>query len=235
MSLVTSPAQLEASGLSLRVGRRTIQQRLSFAASQGVTCLVGRNGVGKTTLLRCLATLDVAAAGEVRFGGTNVRASGSELEEFRRVLGWMPQHVGVPRSASVEDAVRYSAWLKGPVDATGVDGVLERCSLTELRRRPLGQLSGGEVRRAMLAMALAARPKALLLDEPTVGLDPAQRLAFHDIVRTLKDTCVILSTHLMEDVEEVANSILLLTAQGIEDVGAPEAGGMSALNRSWRS
>lgn len=195
-------------------GSREILRGATCRFEPGVTALLGRNGAGKTTLLRTIATLEKPSHGLMTLGGQDPFESRTALKAYRSNLGWMPQHPELVQRARVVDAVGYAAWLAEIPRAergAAVSRALQAVGLEPKSRRRIGELSGGQQRRVALACSLVAEPRILLLDEPTVGLDPEQRQHFLETVATDTEArVVILSTHLMEDVLAVADRVLVV-------------------------
>jgi ABC-2 type transport system ATP-binding protein len=180
---------------------------LDGAWEPGIRGLLGINGAGKTTLLRLLATLAKPKSGGLLFDGESA-ASGRRLAELRKSIGYMPQSGSWPGTFTVAEFCEYMAWLHG-VPATSrraaVSRAIESVGLAEKGTTQLRKLSGGMHRRALLAQAIVHSPQLLILDEPTVGLDPRQRIRFRDLIRdSAHDRLVIMSTHLVEDVGALA-------------------------------
>lgn len=204
---------IEISELYVEVSRRSILHDVTCSFPNGVTALVGRNGAGKTSLLRAVCGLTSFSRGSIRLNGVDVHASSESRREFRRRLGWVPQHVDLPQRTKAGEFVRYCAWLGG-VDGEATElatRAMQAVSLAEQSHRRIGQLSGGQQRRVMLASALVTDPTVLILDEPTTGLDPDQRDQFHDIVKSSAGgRTTLIATHLMEDVLGVADRVVSL-------------------------
>lgn len=207
------PVTVDVRGLSVRYRRRTALEGVSLALRPGVHGLLGPNGAGKTTLMRVLATLVEPDSGEVELLGH----SGSDAQgraEIRRALGYLPQTFGYYPRFTVREFVEYFAWLKQipPVQIPGaVELALARVGLVSRAADRLKTLSGGMLRRVGIAQAIVNRPKLLLLDEPTAGLDPEQRVAFRALVTDLAaDSTVVLSTHLAEDVATTCDDVVIM-------------------------
>jgi ABC-2 type transport system ATP-binding protein len=186
----------------------------SLELNPGVLGLLGPNGAGKTTLMSILATITRATEGKVTWNGTDVA---SNPDELRAVLGFLPQDFGVYPNLNAVEFLEYLAAVKG-LDAARsrrrIDELLNLVNLTEVRKRPLGGYSGGMKQRVGIAQALLNAPQLLIVDEPTAGLDPEERVRFRNLLSDLAgERIVILSTHIVSDVEATATDIALI-AQG---------------------
>jgi len=195
-------------------GRTRALDGVSLTASSGVTGLLGPNGAGKTTLLRVLATVLAPQSGHVRLLGLDP-ADGAERREIRRRLGYLPQEAGMSRSMTAFEVVDYIAVLKEITDRRErhdeVRRVLRMVDLEQVSGKKVRALSGGMKRRLGLAQALLGDPDLLVLDEPTVGLDPEQRLRFRDLVsRAGEGRTVVLSTHQVEDVAALCEHVVVV-------------------------
>ncbi|MGN6609401.1 MAG: ATP-binding cassette domain-containing protein [Jatrophihabitans sp.] len=197
--------KLAVEDLSFRYGATQVLDDVSFTAADGVIGLVGANGAGKTTLLRLLAGVLRPDQGRVTTGGGDGGAAS---------IGYLPQSPSATPLLRADAYVQYLAALAGvprrrvPVAA---DAALARVGMTKHARTRTSKLSGGMFRRVALAGALAAEPDVLLLDEPTAGLDPVQRVRFRDLIRELgQDRLVIVASHLLEDVGPIAQQIIVL-------------------------
>lgn len=228
MSNDTHFSALRVEALTFRHGRRPpILDGLSFSAPRGATALLGPNGAGKSTLLRALATASAVESGAVRLE----RASGAfgfdRLRAFRRAVAWLPQDVAVFPGLRVRQHVAYDGWLKGLSRGAAWEAAqpaLERVGLWELRDEAATRLSGGQRRRLGIAGALVHEAEVLLLDEPTAGLDPRQRSRFREILAEVAETKIVLvSTHLTDDIDEVFETIVLLTDGAIAFEGSVES------------
>jgi ABC-2 type transport system ATP-binding protein len=238
---------VQADELGQRYRSRWVFKALTFGVRTGVVGLLGPNGAGKTTLLTTLATLRLPAHGCVQILGLDPRVRGDRTE-IRRQLGYLPQVFGYPRRFSAHDFVTYIGWTKGlPTGSVGkaASEALVAVDLADRAHDTLGTLSGGMIRRVAIASALVNRPKLLLLDEPTAGLDPEQRVDFRALIRRLGETStVLISTHLVEDVATMCDHVLILNdgiisydggIQELSEQAHPDARGDSALERGYSS
>ncbi|WP_329010107.1 ATP-binding cassette domain-containing protein [Micromonospora rifamycinica] len=206
---------VDATGLRVKAGRHLAVNGLNLSLSTGVHGLLGPNGAGKTTLMRALSTVIKPEGGGLRLLGTDVRRD-SGLRQLRSRLGYLPQHFGFYPKFTVRDYVEYMAWLREmprQVVPTATQRAIDRVGLTGRADSRLKSLSGGMLRRAGIAQAIVNDPAVLLLDEPTVGLDPEQRVEFRNLLRELGvDSCVVVSTHLVEDVVAVCTDVVVMDA-----------------------
>ncbi|HZM78809.1 MAG TPA: ABC transporter ATP-binding protein [Candidatus Limnocylindrales bacterium] len=230
---------IHAQGLSVRAGRKLAVDGMDLCLNAGVHGLLGPNGAGKTTLVRALATVLRPASGSLELLGQRVNGR-LDLRAQRRQIGYLPQEFGFYPRFTVREFVGYLAWLKEVPkrDVPGaVQRAIERVGLADQADDRMKTLSGGMVRRAGIAQAIVNDPRILLLDEPTVGLDPDQRMHLRALLRELaSDTCVIVSTHLVEDVVAACTDVMLLDAGRLAFRGTPAdlvaAGGESGLGDS---
>lgn len=206
----------------------------SLQQGPGVLGLLGPNGAGKSTLMRILATVTRPTAGRVLWQGEDVVRYPREL---RRVLGYLPQDFGVYPNLSAREFLAYLAAVKGlPARRTRsrVDELLELVNLTAAGRRPLGSFSGGMRQRVGIAQALLNDPQLLIVDEPTVGLDPEERMRFRGLLSDLAgERVVILSTHIVSDVEAVATEIAIIDQGRMLAQGTPEELLRAVEGRVW--
>jgi len=189
----------------------------------GVLGLLGPNGAGKSTLMRILATITRPSAGRVVWNGTDIR---HDPDVVRAVLGYLPQDFGIYPNLSAVEFLGYLAAVKG-LDAGSarrrIGELLELVNLADAARRPLGGFSGGMRQRVGIAQALLNDPKLLIVDEPTAGLDPEERVRFRNLLSELSgERIVILSTHIVSDVEAVATDIALIAQGQLIVHAAPE-------------
>jgi ABC-type multidrug transport system ATPase subunit len=204
---------VQAQGLRVKAGRRVAVDRMDLRLGTGVHGLLGPNGAGKTTLIRALATVLRPAAGTLEVLGEPVHGR-ADLRRLRAQIGYLPQHFGYYPRFTAREFVEYMAWLK-EMPAAEVPGAvqraLDRVDLAGRADSRMKTLSGGMLRRVGVAQAIVNDPRVLLLDEPTVGLDPEQRLAFRALLRDIgTDTCVLVSTHLVEDVAAACTDVVLM-------------------------
>ncbi|MEY8468768.1 ABC transporter ATP-binding protein [Faecalibaculum rodentium] len=203
--------ELKLNHLSRRFRDKTAVSDFTATLTPGVWGLLGANGAGKTTLMRMIAGILDPSDGQVLYNGTPLSEFG---ETYRAVLGFLPQDFGFPPEFSVRDYLLYAAALKGLDKQTSrqrVKELLDQVSLTEAARRKIRHLSGGMRRRVGIAQALLNDPEILILDEPTAGLDPGERVRFRNLLSELaRDRIVLISTHIVSDVEYIATRHLLM-------------------------
>ena len=209
-------------------------RRFSLTLGPGVLGLLGPNGAGKSTLMRVLATVTRATEGRVLWNGTDVAGSPNPL---RSVLGYLPQDFGVYPNLSAVEFLEYLAAVRG-LDAASarrrIPELLELVNLAEAARRPLGGYSGGMRQRVGIAQALLNDPQLLIVDEPTAGLDPEERVRFRNLLSELSgERIVILSTHIVSDVEAVATRIALINQGQLIVHGTPEELLQTVSGRVW--
>lgn len=182
---------------------------ISFSVGNGVFGLLGHNGAGKTTLMKALVTVLSPSAGTIRVCGFDSRKQGNEVRER---IGYLPQELDMYPSLSVFDFVNYMAELKGIHDKKAVSEVLEQVEMLEFSKRKIKQLSGGMKRRVGIAQALIGNPQILVVDEPTAGLDPEERVRFRGLLSRYarEGRTVLLSTHIVEDVHQLCGELAVL-------------------------
>ena len=182
---------------------------ISFCVGSGVFGLLGHNGAGKTTLMKALVTVLSPSTGTIRVCGFDSRKQGNEVRER---IGYLPQELAMYPSLSVFDFVNYMAELKGIHDKKAVNEVLEQVEMLEFSKRKIKQLSGGMKRRVGIAQALIGNPKILVVDEPTAGLDPEERVRFRGLLSRYarEGRTVLLSTHIVEDVHQLCEELAVL-------------------------
>ena len=215
---------VEVTDLTRKFGRTRAVAGVTLAAGPGVFGLLGPNGAGKTSLLRMMATVLPPTSGALRLLGRDPGGYGPR-REIRRRLGYLPQQLGYYPGFTVADFVEYFALLKDMPPRQvqrAVAGAIEDVGLGDKARVRLRTLSGGMLRRVGIAQAIVNEPELLLLDEPTAGLDPEQRVAFRTLLREFgQRATVIVSTHLVEDVAAACTEVALMDAGRIVFHGTP--------------
>ena len=212
-------------GVHRSFGKNRAVAGVSLELGTGVFGLLGPNGAGKTSLLRMIATVLPASSGEIRLLGCDLRRP-TARREVRRRLGYLPQNMGYYSSFTVVEFVEYFALLKEMPSAQvpkAVAAAVEKVDLGMKAKAKLRTLSGGMLRRVGIAQAIVNDPELLLLDEPTAGLDPEQRMQFRALMRSLgANATVILSTHLVEDVGAACSQVALMCGGKIVFRGTPD-------------
>jgi ABC-type multidrug transport system ATPase subunit len=209
-------------------------RRFSLELRPGVLGLLGPNGAGKTTLMTILATITKATQGRVLWNGIDIAR---QPDPLRSVLGYLPQDFGVYPNLNAVEFLEYLAAVKGLDGATAarrIDGLLELVNLGDARKRPLGGYSGGMKQRVGIAQALLNDPQLLIVDEPTAGLDPEERVRFRNLLSDLSgERIVILSTHIVSDVEATATDIAIIAKGDLVAHATPEALLLQVEGKVW--
>lgn len=247
MEVIRTATSVDLLDVRHSFGRTEVLHRIDLATTTGVTGLLGPNGAGKTTLLRILATVLVPKTGSVSLLGKDAR-NRHDLREIRREIGYLPQQFGYYPNFTVFEFVEYFALLKEMDPRTvrpAVVQAIERVGLQSQARAKMKTLSGGMIRRVGIAQAIVNEPALLLLDEPTVGLDPEQRVTFRELLREMAGhSTVFVSTHLVEDVATACNHVVVMGDGRIVYRGTPDelmaignersdAAGDSAMERGY--
>ena len=211
-------------------------KNVTLAIPQGMYGLLGPNGAGKSTLMRILATLQEADEGSVRLGDIDVL---KQKDEVRKTLGYLPQEFGVYPKVSAESLLDHFAILKGIAERRArkevVEALLRQTNLWDVRKQKLGGYSGGMKQRFGVAVALLGNPKLLIVDEPTAGLDPAERVRFLNLLSELgENSVVLLSTHIVEDVSELCTRMAIIDQGEILLEAEPLRAIDNLRGRIWR-
>ncbi|HWZ99773.1 MAG TPA: ABC transporter ATP-binding protein [Candidatus Dormibacteraeota bacterium] len=207
---------------------------MNLTLGPGVLGLLGPNGAGKSTLMRILATITRPTSGRALWNGTNIS---KQPEALRAALGYLPQDFGVYPNLSAIEFLEYLAAVKGIAAGPArqrIAELLELVNLADAAKRPLGGYSGGMRQRVGIAQALLNDPQLLIVDEPTAGLDPEERVRFRNLLSELSgERIIILSTHIVSDIEAVATSIAILWQGQLLTHGTPEQLLSSVNGRVW--
>ena len=211
-------------------------QDVSLAVPLGMFGLLGPNGAGKSTLMRTLATLQEADSGHAFLGEIDVLR---QKDAVRRVLGYLPQEFGLYPKVSAQDLLTHFAVLKGIANASErkevVAALLHQTNLYEHRRKALGGFSGGMKQRFGIAQALLGNPRLIIVDEPTAGLDPEERVRFHNLLSAIgQNIIVILSTHIVSDVSDLCRTMAIIHEGRVRVSGNPAQLVAGLKGRVWR-
>ena len=201
--------KLVIDNLSKKYGDFTALDRVSLEIEKGMFGLLGPNGAGKTTLMRILATLIKATEGKISLG--NIKWQ--EPNRVKEIIGYLPQKFSLYSNLTVFEALCHIATLKGVEKdkITSVEYVMDKVNITEYKDKQIGKLSGGMVRRLGIAQAILGNPRIIIVDEPTAGLDPKERIRFRNLLQIIgEDRIVIISTHIVEDVEATCEKLAIL-------------------------
>jgi ABC-2 type transport system ATP-binding protein len=209
---------------------------VSLRIPAGMFGLLGPNGAGKSTLMRTIATLQEPDGGSISFGNINILR---QKDEVRRMLGYLPQEFGLYPRVSALELLDHFAVLKGILDrrarAEVVESVMHRTNLWDVRKRRLGTFSGGMKQRFGIAQALLGSPRLMIVDEPTAGLDPAERLRFHNMLSEIgENVVVILSTHIVEDVSDLCSRMAIIASGRVLVSGEPQSAIEALRGRIWK-
>jgi len=211
-------------------------QNVSLRIPLGMFGLLGPNGAGKSTLMRTLATLQEADSGTATLDGIDVL---KQKDEVRRVLGYLPQEFGLYPKVSAESLLTHFAALKGisnPKERREVvNALLQQTNLWDHRRKPLGSFSGGMKQRFGIAQALLGNPRLIIVDEPTAGLDPEERVRFHNLLSAIgQNIIVILSTHIVSDVSDLCGRMAIIHQGRVLLAGEPASLVAELQGRVWK-
>lgn len=202
---------LVVNNASKSYGKFLVLKDINIEFTNGVYGLLAPNGAGKTTLIKMLTTLIFPDEGEILYDGTEISAMG---DDYRDILGYLPQEFGYYKDYSPERFLRYLSALKG-IDRKKaekkIEQLLKLVGLENVANKKMRKFSGGMIQRVGIAQAMLNDPKILILDEPTAGLDPKERVRFRNLLAELsRERIVILSTHIVSDIESIANEIIMI-------------------------
>ena|ERR1700733_9506046 len=192
----------------------------SLTIETGILGLLGPNGAGKSTLMKIIATISQPTNGTIELDGTNIQ---KDPDHIRKILGYLPQDFGVYANLNAYEFLEYIAAMKGvggPGLRKRVEALIEGVNLTESAKLPIGTYSGGMKQRIGIAQALLNDPKVLIFDEPTVGLDPEERMRFRNLISDLAQTSIIiLSSHIVSDIETIADEVAIMQSGALITTG----------------
>lgn len=213
---------LKITDLTKNYGNFTALNKFTYEFTPGVYGLLGPNGAGKSTLMNIITDNLKATSGDITFDGKKVFEMGAD---FRKILGFMPQQQGLYPNFTLERFLYYMAALKGMKKQEAkedIDRLLKLVNLTDSTTKRLGGFSGGMKQRALIAQAMLGNPKIIILDEPTAGLDPKERIRIRNLIAEIAfEKIVIIATHVVSDIEFIAKEILLLKQGKIIGAGKP--------------
>lgn len=225
---------LELKNISKKYGKVTALKSVNITLGSGIYALLGPNGSGKSTMMNIISGILPPTDGEILYNGQGIRSLGTA---YRERIGYMPQYPGMYPSFTVRDFLLYMSELKGlPRGSEGeVDYILRRVELDDCVDRKISALSGGMKQRLSLAQAVLGSPEIIILDEPTAGLDPKQRIAVRNFIsETASDRTVLWATHIVPDIEGIAREVIILKQGEVTDIAAPEKLIQKMSGKVWR-
>ncbi|MCM1262905.1 MAG: ABC transporter ATP-binding protein [Butyrivibrio sp.] len=227
--------ELKLKQVTKQFGRKRAVDNMNITFSHGIYGLLGANGAGKTTLMRMVCGVLQPSEGEILIGGRNIWKCG---DAYRNLLGYLPQDFGYYPDFTAKEFMYYIAALKGLSDKKArsmTRELLETVSLADVANKKIRTFSGGMKQRLGIAQAVINNPKILVLDEPTAGLDPKERVRFRNLISDFsKDKIVILSTHIVSDVEYIADTILMMKSGKLFLKGTVEGVTDSMRGKVWK-
>lgn len=228
--------ELKIQGLYKSYRDKEALKNINITLNSGTYGLLGENGAGKSTLMRILTTVDFGSKGSIRFNGSDIVKLD---QDYRGNVGYMPQDLNVYPSFTAKDFLEYMGALKGiapEVLKHKIPEVLEFVNLSNVANKRVSAFSGGMKRRIGIAQAILNDPKILVLDEPTAGLDPKERIRFANIISAMsKDKIVILSTHIVSDIEAIANNLIVIKSGEILQSGEINSMVSSITGKVWET
>lgn len=225
---------LELENISKKYGKVTALKSVNITLGSGIYALLGPNGSGKSTMMNIISGILPPTEGEILYNGQGIRSLGTA---YRERIGYMPQYPGMYPSFTVRDFLLYMSELKGlPRGNEGeVDYILRRVELDDCVDRKISALSGGMKQRLSLAQAVLGSPEIIILNEPTAGLDPKQRIAVRNFIsETASDRTVLWATHIVPDIEGIAREVIILKQGEVTDIAAPEKLIQKMSGKVWR-
>jgi len=215
--------QLELKGLTKKYGGMTALDHISVTFTPGIYGILGANGAGKSTMMNLLTDNISRTDGEILFDGIDILKLG---KDFRRVLGYMPQQQGFYDQMTAQTFLYYMADLKAVPKKQAkaeIENLLMITNLADVRHKRVGSFSGGMKQRVLLAQALLGNPKVVILDEPTAGLDPKERICIRNFISEISnDRIILLATHIVSDIESISDQILMMKSGHIVGIDTPE-------------
>ena len=215
--------ELKLSGVTKKYGEKIALSDFSYTFTEGIYGILGANGAGKSTLMNLITDNVKRDSGEITYNGEEIKKLGGA---FREKLGFMPQQQGLYETMTAESFLAYIARLKkipGRKIKGELDMVLELTNLSNVRHDKIYSFSGGMKQRVLLAQAMLGEPEVLILDEPTAGLDPKERVRLRNYIFELsKNRIVLLATHIVSDIEAIANDVVLMSSGRIKASGSPK-------------
>lgn len=226
--------ELDLNNINKKFKDKVAVKEVNVHMKEGVHALLGANGSGKTTLMRIICGVLPSDSGDVKFDEIEMT---KQYRSYASILGYMPQHFGFYPNYSVYEFLDYMAVVKGlnkEYREARIATLLNQLNLVEIQKKKMKMLSGGMLRRVGIAQALLNDPKILILDEPTAGLDPKERIAFRNLIASLSEKCIILlSTHIVSDIETIADDILVMKEGEILFHDTPEKLLSIMKNKVW--
>lgn len=214
--------QLELIDLTKQYGDFVALDHMNITFTAGIYGILGANGAGKSTMMNLLTDNISRSDGKILFDGTDILKMG---KDFRKVLGYMPQQQGFYEQMTAYSFLFYMAELKGipkKQAKADIDKLLEITNLTDVKHKKMGGFSGGMKQRVLLSQALLGDPQVVLLDEPTAGLDPKERIRIRNFISSLsRNKIILLATHIVSDIESISDKIILMKKGNLVDVGTP--------------